>query len=146
MSTYASLTVSVYNLDESTFEAFIQETFLDGDSLSNAFDSHVISDWEYITDDKSESFGLMMTDSDVKWRPFEVFPALIPLTEKYPEALLKFRIHWSDGDDGDDCTVSYCYVKNGKYFTPQIKVIVEEYDDSKLEPIKGGFYDNGDIL
>ena len=88
MSTCAALTISVHNLNETTFEAFIQEPFLDGDSLSNAFESRVISDWEYLTDGESEPFGLMMTDSDVKWRSFEVFPALIPLTEKYPKALL----------------------------------------------------------
>ena len=140
MSTCAALTITVHNLDETTFEVFIQEPFLDGDSLSDAFDGHIISDWEYFIEGESEPFGLMMTDSDVKWRAFEVLPALIPLTKKYPEVLLKFRIHWSDGDDGDDCAVSYCYVKNGKYFTPKIKVIVEEYDDSKLLQIEGGVY------
>jgi len=85
MSTYAALTISVHNLDETTFETFIQEPFLDGDSLSNAFEGHVISDWEYIIDDKHEPFGLMMTDSDVKLRPFEVFPALIRSRKNTPK-------------------------------------------------------------
>jgi hypothetical protein len=83
----------------------------------------------------------MMTDSDIKWRPIEVLPALVPLTQKYPNALLKIRVHWADGDDGDDCAVSYNWVKDGKYFAPEIKVIVEDYDESKLIPIKGGLYD-----
>ena len=145
MSTYASLTISVYDLDESTFDAFIREPFLDDESFFDMFEGHVVCDWEYLAGDNGEQFGQMLTDSDVKWRPFDVLPALGKLTEKYPEALVKIRVCWTNGDDGDDCRVSYCYVKNGKYFTPEIRIIVEEFDEAMMKPIAGGFYDDGNL-
>ena len=149
MSTYAGLTITIKGLDKDEFGQFIQESFSEDESkdehwtLADTFGDHVINDWEYyaIGEHTLEPYGQIMTDSDVRWCPFTFLQDLIPLTEKYPNALVHIRVWHGDGDEGDDCNVNYFYVKNGKYFDPEIKVIVEEYSEEKLTPIKGSFYD-----
>ena len=145
MSTCASITMTITGLaNEKEYEQFINEQFYDGESLVSYWDGNYADEWEFSTldHDLKNSRYQMQTDSEVRWRPFDFYPALAPLTEKYPEVLIEIRVWWSGGDDGDDCNVSYTYLKNGKYFSPEIKVVVEQFSEDKLQPIKGGFYDH----
>ena len=132
MSRDCNIHLTITGLTEDQFDAFCLENWEGEETITSAFGNNEC----YYHDDE----GFLSTDYEATWDSFDYLMRLMPITKKYPKALLKFDIYYQSADENGLALIIW-YMRNGKFFAPKITVDIEEFNTRRLKPVEGSIYD-----